>query len=37
MHYRERFVFPEHFIQFIAVPNIAYLKGAPFDKFSVTI
>jgi hypothetical protein len=28
---------PEHFIQFVAIPNVAYLERTPFDKFGVTI
>jgi hypothetical protein len=37
MYDRERFVFPEHLIEFAAIPDVAYLKWSPFDKFSMTI
>jgi hypothetical protein len=37
MHDRKGFVFPKHFIQFVAITNVTYLKRTPFDKFSVTI
>ena len=34
---REGFVFPEHFIELVAIADVAYLKCTPFDEFGMTI
>ena len=37
MYDRERFVFPEHLVEVVPIPNIANFERTPFDKFSMTV